>query len=66
LYPRLMPSGSTFQRSMPALHEIADINQLSQGKQDVISEYKVFLIEFLEDIRETKDAHGFKKVQVYL
>jgi hypothetical protein len=26
----------------------------------------VFLIEFLEDIRETKDAHGFKKVQVYL
>lgn len=56
-----MPSGSTFQRSMPALHEIADINQLSQGKQDVISEYKVFLIEFLEDIRETKDAHGFKK-----
>ncbi|XP_060603083.1 transforming growth factor-beta receptor-associated protein 1-like [Ruditapes philippinarum] len=61
LYPRLMPSSSNYQRSMPALHEIADINQLARGDQNVISQYKTFLITYLEDIRGTKDSHGLKQ-----
>ncbi|XP_053384249.1 transforming growth factor-beta receptor-associated protein 1-like [Mercenaria mercenaria] len=61
LYPRLMPSSSSFQRSMPGLHEIADINQLARGDQNVISQYKTFLITYLEDIRGTKDSHGLKQ-----
>ena len=57
-----MPSNSNYQRSMPALHEIADINQLARGDQNVISQYKTFLIAYLEDIRGTKDSHGLKQV----
>lgn len=60
-----MPSESGFQRSMPALHEIADVNQLARGDHNVISQYKTFLILYLEDIRGTKDSHGLKQVNVY-
>lgn len=61
LYPQLMPSSSNFQRSMPVLHDIADINQLSHGDQDIANEYKNFLRVYLEDLKGTKDAHGFKQ-----
>ncbi|KAL4225569.1 transforming growth factor [Mactra antiquata] len=61
LYPRLMPTSSSYQRCMPSLHDIADINQLSHSDQNIVGEYKLFLISFLESIRGTKDAHGFKQ-----
>ncbi|WAR03136.1 TGFA1-like protein, partial [Mya arenaria] len=61
LYPRMMPSGCSFQRSMPPLHEIADVNQLARGDQNVVRQYKDFLQAYLEDIRGTKDARGFKQ-----
>lgn len=61
-----MPSTSSFQRSVPSLHEIADINQLSHGNQDAVMEYKHFLRNYLEDIRGTKDALGFKQVIIFI
>ena len=57
-----MPSSSNFHRSVPALHDIADINQLAKGNDSVRTSYKDFLRNYLEDIRETKDGHGFKQV----
>jgi len=62
LYPRLLPGGSTYQRAMPPLHEIADVNQLTRGDASLLSQYKDFLRGYLEDIRGTRDAHGLKKV----
>ncbi|KAH3886109.1 transforming growth factor-beta receptor-associated protein 1-like [Dreissena polymorpha] len=61
LYPRLMPSTSNFQRSVPGLHEIADVNQLARGDKQVVEEYKNFLRRYLEDIRGTVNARGFKQ-----
>ena len=60
-----MPSSSNFHRSVPALHDIADTNQLAKGNESVRTSYKDFLRNYLEDIRETKDGHGFKQVHVY-
>ena len=57
-----MPSSSSFHRSVPALHEFADINQLAKGNESVKTNYKDFLRNYLEDIRGTKDGHGFKQV----
>ena len=59
-----MPSGTSFHRSVPALHEFADINQLSKGNDSVKMQYKDFLRNYLEDIRGTKDGHGFKQVNI--
>ncbi|PVD33381.1 hypothetical protein C0Q70_04636 [Pomacea canaliculata] len=60
VYPHLLPSSSNFTRSVPALHEIADVNQLARGDKSVIDDYKYFLRTYLEDIRGTKAAYGFK------
>ena len=60
-----MPSSSNFHRSVPALHDIADTNQLAKGNESVRTSYKDFLRNYLEDIRETKDGHGFKQVLLY-
>ena len=57
-----MPSSTSFHRSVPALHEFADINQLARGNDSVKTNYKDFLRNYLEDIRGTKDGHGFKQV----
>ncbi|GFR68319.1 transforming growth factor-beta receptor-associated protein 1 [Elysia marginata] len=60
LYPHFLPSSVNFTRSVPALHEIADINQLSRSDEETKAAYKVFLKEFLEDIRGTSITHGYK------
>ncbi len=54
-----MPAKSSFTRSVPPLHEIADIVQISQGDADKIKQYKFFLLSYLEDVRGTSDVHGF-------
>ncbi|KAK3103798.1 hypothetical protein FSP39_021971 [Pinctada imbricata] len=61
LYPKLMPSNSTFTRSVPPLHEIADIHQLTRGNDNLIKEYKTFLQQYLEDIKGSKEGVGFKQ-----
>ena len=62
LYPHYLPSSVNFTRSVPPLHEIADINQLSRSNEETKLAYKVFLREFLEDIRGTSITHGYKLV----
>ncbi|KAL3842523.1 hypothetical protein ACJMK2_020527 [Sinanodonta woodiana] len=62
LYPGLMPSSSNFTRSIPVLHEIADINNLSKDNDEMKKDYKRFLRNYLEEIKGTTDGHGFKQV----
>ncbi|XP_013380315.1 transforming growth factor-beta receptor-associated protein 1 [Lingula anatina] len=60
IYPNLLPASSNFTRS-PSLHkDIADVNQLANHQVDRIKEYKQFLAEYLEEIRETKESIGLK------
>lgn len=59
LYPRLLPSNCNFTRSVPPLHEIADVNQLTRGKEDLLKEYKKFLCSYLYDIKGT--GTGYKQ-----
>ncbi|XP_005106604.1 transforming growth factor-beta receptor-associated protein 1 [Aplysia californica] len=61
LYPHVLPKSINFTRSVPPLHEIADINQLSRSDEKVKAAYKEFLRTFLEDIRGTNLAHGYKR-----
>ncbi|XP_074660647.1 transforming growth factor-beta receptor-associated protein 1-like [Tubulanus polymorphus] len=51
LYPGLLPLSSNFTRVVPALHDIADINQYCRGDQSMIKEYKRYAMNFLEKIR---------------
>ncbi|XP_067889921.1 transforming growth factor-beta receptor-associated protein 1 homolog isoform X2 [Heterodontus francisci] len=61
LYPLLLPSTSTFIRSHPPLHEYADLNQLMQGDQEKITKCKRFLMSYLNEIRSTEVANGYKE-----
>lgn len=61
LYPLLLPSTSTFIRSHPSLHEYADLNQLMQGDQEKITKCKRFLMSYLNEIRSTEVANGYKE-----
>ncbi|XP_020385326.2 transforming growth factor-beta receptor-associated protein 1 homolog [Rhincodon typus] len=61
LYPLLLPSTSTFIRSHPPLHEYADLNQLMQGDQEKITKCKRFLMSYLNEIRSTEIANGYKE-----
>ncbi|CAL1541537.1 unnamed protein product [Lymnaea stagnalis] len=61
LYPHYLPTNVNFTRSVPPLHEIADINQLSKSDESIKAAYKEFLRTFLEDIRGTNLAHGYKR-----
>ena len=45
---------------MPPLHEIADVNQLTRGKEDLLKKYKKFLCSYLYDIKGT--GTGYKQV----
>lgn len=53
IFPGLMPPSSSFVRTIPPLHCIADINQLFHGDEGKLSEARQFLRHFLEDLRET-------------
>ncbi|KAG1699826.1 Transforming growth factor-beta receptor-associated protein 1 [Nymphon striatum] len=53
LYPGLLPTASPFTRSVPPLHDIADIQQLCKGQQDMLTQYKLFLMNYLEEEKNT-------------
>ncbi|XP_063219763.1 transforming growth factor-beta receptor-associated protein 1-like isoform X2 [Bacillus rossius redtenbacheri] len=57
LYPGLLPASTSFVRSVPPLHTIADVNQLFGGDQLKLKEAKMFLQNFLENARDTNLAH---------
>lgn len=57
LYPNLLPSVSSFTRAMPPLHDIADITQLCKNQTDMLTQYKLFLMNFLEEEKNASSAH---------
>ncbi|ESP04691.1 hypothetical protein LOTGIDRAFT_135703 [Lottia gigantea] len=61
LYPKMMPTGSNFTRSSPALHEIPDITVLTKNNETLTAEYIYFLQSYLEEIRNTKLSIGLKQ-----
>ncbi|XP_032508622.1 LOW QUALITY PROTEIN: transforming growth factor-beta receptor-associated protein 1 [Phocoena sinus] len=61
LYPFLLPTSSSFTRSHPPLHEFADLNQLTQGDQEKVAKCKRFLMSYLNEVRSTEVANGYKE-----
>ncbi|XP_060043593.1 transforming growth factor-beta receptor-associated protein 1 isoform X2 [Erinaceus europaeus] len=61
LYPFLLPTSSSFTRSHPPLHEYADLNQLTQGDQEKMGKCKRFLMSYLNEVRSTEVANGYKE-----
>ncbi|XP_054977969.1 transforming growth factor-beta receptor-associated protein 1 [Sorex araneus] len=61
LYPFLLPTSSSFTRSHPPLHEYADLNQLTQGDQEKVAKCKRFLMSYLNEVRSTEGANGYKE-----
>ncbi|XP_015284066.1 PREDICTED: transforming growth factor-beta receptor-associated protein 1 [Gekko japonicus] len=61
LYPFLLPASSSFIRSHPPLHEYADLNQLTQGDQEKMAKCKQFLMSYLNEVRSTDVANGYKE-----
>ncbi|XP_004435932.1 PREDICTED: transforming growth factor-beta receptor-associated protein 1 [Ceratotherium simum simum] len=61
LYPFLLPASSSFTRSHPPLHEYADLNQLTQGDQEKMAKCKRFLMSYLNEVRSTEVANGYKE-----
>uniref|UniRef100_A0A5F9DBX6 Transforming growth factor beta receptor associated protein 1 n=1 Tax=Oryctolagus cuniculus TaxID=9986 RepID=A0A5F9DBX6_RABIT len=61
LYPFLLPTSSSFTRSHPPLHDYADLNQLTQGDQEKMAQCKHFLMSYLNEVRSTEVANGYKE-----
>ncbi|XP_004704492.1 transforming growth factor-beta receptor-associated protein 1 [Echinops telfairi] len=61
LYPFLLPTSSSFMRSHPPLHEYADLNQLTQGDQEKMAQCKRFLMSYLNEVRSTEGANGYRE-----
>nr|XP_006114637.1 transforming growth factor-beta receptor-associated protein 1 isoform X1 [Pelodiscus sinensis] len=61
LYPFLLPTSSSFIRSHPPLHEYADLNQLTHGDQEKMTKCKRFLMSYLNEVRSTEVANGYKE-----
>lgn len=57
LFPGLMPPSSTFVRTIPPLHSIADVSHLFHGDEGKLNEAKQFLRHFLEELHETSLQH---------
>ena len=51
LYPRLLPASSNFTRSVRALNDIADVNQIAKHDAQKLSALDTFLVDYLEYIR---------------
>ncbi|XP_023220764.1 transforming growth factor-beta receptor-associated protein 1-like [Centruroides sculpturatus] len=61
LYPDLLPSSSSsFVRSVPPLHEIANIEQMCSSNPSMIDQCKEFLLFYLEELRLSQSAVNYK------
>ncbi len=54
LYPRLLPASSNFTRSVRALNDIADVNQIAKNDASKLSDLDTFLVDYLEYIRASE------------
>ena len=67
LYPRLLPASSNFTRSVRALNDIADVNQIAKNDASKLSALDTFLIDYLEYIRASEgDNFVHKHVSFFL
>ena len=57
LYPRLLPASSNFTRSVRALNDIADINQIAKHDAQKLSALDTFFVDYLEYIRAAEGEH---------
>ena len=46
----MLPRSTSFTRSAPALHDIADVNQMAKGDADKLAALESFLVAYLEEI----------------
>lgn len=58
LYPRLLPASSNFMRTVPPLHDIADVNQVSKMNPEKQGKLTQFLVDYLEYVRAS-EGDGF-------
>ena len=65
LFPNLLPSTSSYTRAIPPLHQFADISQVYRGDVERLSQCKAFLMQYLEEIRNTELSHGTRAVSVF-
>ncbi|XP_006818165.1 transforming growth factor-beta receptor-associated protein 1-like, partial [Saccoglossus kowalevskii] len=61
LFPLLLPANSNFTRSVPLLHEFADINQIVRHDKEKLAKCKEFLISYLKNIRCTRLTVGHRE-----
>ena len=51
LFPLLLPADADFNRSVPPLHEMADVTQITRNDADKMAAVTQFLVEYLEAFR---------------
>ena len=51
LFPLLLPADADFNRSVPPLHEMADVTQITRNDAGKINAVTAFLVEYLESYR---------------
>ena len=65
LFPNMLPSTSNYTRSIPPLHQYADISQVYRGDVARLAECKKFLVQYLEQIRDTDLSLGNRAVSIF-
>ncbi|XP_033638658.1 transforming growth factor-beta receptor-associated protein 1-like [Asterias rubens] len=61
LFPNLLPSTSNFNRSVPLLHQFADISSIVRGSKEKLQDCKTFLSSYLDSIRGGDLSLGFRE-----
>ena len=51
LFPLLLPADADFNRSIPPLHEMADVTQLTRNDPAKMTAVTNFLLDYLESFR---------------
>ena len=54
LIPNLLPKSSTFTKSIPPLHDLADVSMLTRGDAEKVVQFKEFLLRYLETCKSNE------------
>ena len=67
LFPRLLPRSTNFVRSVPPLHDLADINSITKNDSEMNEKMQCFLAELLEFQRMAAvgEPLAHKQVNIY-
>lgn len=67
LYPGLLPESSKFSRSQPPLHDVVDINHLSNGQSETVERFESYLFTYLRILLpQVKHDHKSDVMTAYL